>query len=256
MKLDQATALITGGASGIGLAVAEALLLGNARVLLTDRNNNLGYQECRRLKKNHGTRVEFMLQDVRDVNSFSKAFHFATEQFGKEVNVFFNNAGIGEDGKILRDPNVLSWREVVDIDLNAVIRGVQVAVNRMPPGSVIVNTASAAGLWPMSASPVYSAAKHGVIGFTLSLEHLHAKKGIRVNAICPAFTDTPLVQSELEHNGKLKEAVESFGGLIDVSVVASGVLDIILDESRFGELMRITKKKGARYIVKNPTSRL
>jgi NAD(P)-dependent dehydrogenase (short-subunit alcohol dehydrogenase family) len=136
---------------------------------------------------------------------------------------------------------------VLDIDLRAVILGAQLAVQqlrRQGGGGVIVNTASMAGLDPVGASPVYSAAKAGVVQFTRTLKHL-AAEGIRVSAICPSFTDTPMVQAG---GPAAIEAVKKLvGGILQPEQIAEGVLELIRDDSRAGAVMRVTVRRGIDY---------
>jgi NAD(P)-dependent dehydrogenase (short-subunit alcohol dehydrogenase family) len=140
------------------------------------------------------------------------------------------------------------WAKVVEIDLTAVIDATRIAVRGLKragrPG-VIINTASMGGLLPMPGSPVYAAAKAGVINFSRSLGYLAAESNIRVNAICPSFTDTPLVR----RNGD--EAVEEMGkmvgGILMPEDIAAGVIELIEDDSRFGSVMRVTVRGGRDY---------
>src|SRR3990170_2302736 len=157
-------AFVTGGGSGIGFATASLLAANGARVVLADID--------------------------------ARALEFAAAEFGR-IDIVHNNAGITERGEDLFAPDAERWESVLDIDLRAVILGTQLAVQqlrRQGGGGVIVNTASMAGLDPIGAAPVYSAAKAGVVQFTRTLTHL-ASEGIRVNAICPSFTDTPMVRA-------------------------------------------------------------
>jgi NAD(P)-dependent dehydrogenase (short-subunit alcohol dehydrogenase family) len=115
------------------------------------------------------------------------AFDMHQQTFG-HLDICVNNAGIGDVKSFLDDRSVDgkgSWRKTVDINLTAVIDGTRIAVQAMEGrGGVIVNVASAAGLYPSSSQPIYSASKAGVVMFTRSLSKLKAK-GIRVNALCP-----------------------------------------------------------------------
>lgn len=137
----------------------------------------------------------------------------------------FNNAGIGE--KTLWNEAIhinglpLDWNNTIRIDLDGVINGTRIAVREMMKLSadkaeedssskkpktigVIINTASVGGLHPMPYSPVYCAAKHGVVGFTRSCKILR-DVGIRVNAICPSFADTALVQRGMESSEEYRQ---------------------------------------------------
>lgn len=120
---------------------------------------------------------------------------FAVQRFSR-VDIVDNNAGISEIGRGFLAPGSRLWEKTLVIDLEAVIRGTQLAVQqlRKQGGGMIINTASMGGLMPMAMSPVYAASKASVIHFTRSLAYL-ADEGIRVNVICPTFTDTALARA-------------------------------------------------------------
>eukprot|EP00128_Syssomonas_multiformis_P006022 Colp12_sorted_trinity150504_noHs@2062 len=111
-------------------------------------------------------------------------------------------------------------------------------------GGVIINVASMGGLFPMPFAAVYSASKHGVVGFSRSLGHL-STNGIRVNCICPAFTATPLVMDNLEKSNGFKAATDALG-IMKVEDVVDGILKLIEDEGAAGAVLTVTRK-GAHY---------
>jgi NAD(P)-dependent dehydrogenase (short-subunit alcohol dehydrogenase family) len=171
---------------------------------------------------------------------------FATQQFGR-VDVVINNAGVDDAGQDFFAPGADRWERTLAIDLAAVIRGTQLAVQhlRRQGGGVIINVASMGGLIPMATGPVYAASKAGVIHFTRSLAYL-ADEGIRVNVICPTFTDTALIR---RHGDVIVEQMKrEVGGLLTPEQVAEGVLELVRDESRAGAVMRVTVRKGIDYI--------
>src|SRR5690606_256050 len=128
-----------------------------------------------------------------------------------------------------------------------VIDGTRLAVNALKAGrgGVIINTASMGGLLPMPTAPVYAASKAGVVNFTRSLAYLAEEANIRVNAVCPTFTDTPLVWRSGEE--RVKEAMEQVGGILQPQDVAAGVIELIEDDSRAGAIMRVTVRGGRDY---------
>jgi len=163
--------------------------------------------------------------DVADTASLEAAFKSHVTKFGS-LHACFNNAGVGERA---------DWRSVVDINLNAVIHGTRLATRAMldtgsaqAPGkpastspASIVNVASAGGFFPMPMAPVYSATKAAVVLYSKSLAHL-AQKGVRVNALCPQFTDTALVSQQMAGVGEAgakKILAETGGGLLTVEQV-------------------------------------
>jgi NAD(P)-dependent dehydrogenase (short-subunit alcohol dehydrogenase family) len=170
---------------------------------------------------------------------------FAVSHFGR-VDIVHNNAGVSGIGDFFAAA-ADEWEKVLAINLTAVIRGTQLAVQhlrRQGGGGVIINTASMGGLVPMPTGSVYAASKAGVIHFSRSLAFL-ANEGIRVNVICPTFTDTPLIRVHGEE--VLNEMKREVGGLASPELVAEGVLELIRDDSRAGAVMRVTVRKGIDY---------
>ena len=239
-------AIITGGASGIGLAAAKLLAADGARLVIADIESDAGAAALREIEANGG-QARFVRTDVTRRGDLERMLDYAVQQFGR-VDIVDNNAGISEIGLDFFTPGSDAWEKTLAIDLEAVIRGTQLAVQqlrRQGGGGVIINTASMGGLIPMAISPVYAASKAGVIHFTRSLAYL-AGEGIRVNVICPTYTDTALVR---QHGDVIVEQMKrEVGGLLTPEQVAEGVLELIRDDSRAGAVMRVTVRKGIDYI--------
>jgi 15-hydroxyprostaglandin dehydrogenase (NAD) len=238
--------VITGGASGIGLAAAKLLASNGARLLIADLLSDAGAAAVRDIEASGGE-ARFVQIDVTRRGDLERMLDHAVEQFGR-IDVVDNNAGISEMGLDFFAHGSVDWEKTLAIDLEAVIRGTQLAVQqlrRQGGGGVVINTASMGGLIPMAISPVYAASKAGVIHFTRSLVYL-ADEGIRVNVICPTFTDTALVR---QHGDVIVEQMKrEVGGLLTPEQVAEGVLELIRDDSRAGAVMRVTVRKGIDYI--------
>jgi len=239
-------AIITGGASGIGLAAAKLLAAGGARLVIADIESDAGAAAVREIEANGG-QARFVRTDVTRRGDLERMLDYAVQQFGR-VDIVDNNAGISEIGLDFFTPGSDAWEKTLAIDLEAVIRGTQLAVQqlrRQGGGGVVINTASMGGLIPMAISPVYAASKAGVIHFTRSLAYL-AGEGIRVNVVCPTYTDTALVR---QHGDVIVEQMkQEVGGLLTPEQVAEGVLELIRDDSRAGAVMRVTVRKGIDYI--------
>lgn len=239
-------AIITGGASGIGLSAAKLLAASGAYLVIADIQSDAGTAAVREIEASGG-QARFVRTDVTRREDLERMLDYAAEQFGR-VDIVDNNAGISEIGLDFFAPGSDAWEKTLAIDLEAVIRGTQLAVQqlrRQGGGGVIINTASMGGLIPMAISPVYAASKAGVIHFTRSLAYL-ADEGIRVNVICPTFTDTALVR---QHGDVIVEQMkQEVGGLLTPEQVAEGVLELIRDDSRAGAVMRVTVRKGIDYI--------
>lgn len=245
MEPKDKVAIITGGASGIGLATAKLLAAHGARVVIADIQSDAGEAAAREIAASGGE-ARFIQTDVTQADQVQRMLDFASSEFG-HVDIVHNNAGISDRAEEFFAPGAKRWEVVLELDLKAVILGTQLAVQRFRHqggGGVIINTASMAGLDPAGASPVYSASKAGVVQFTRTLAHL-AAEGIRVNVICPSFTDTPMVRAGGQQAIEL--AKRYVGGILRPEQVAEGVLELIRDDSRAGAVMRVTVRKGIDY---------
>jgi NAD(P)-dependent dehydrogenase (short-subunit alcohol dehydrogenase family) len=244
MEIEGKVAVITGGASGIGRATCLALAKAGAQVNAADVNEP-GGAETVDLVGAAGGMALFRRCDVTRTEDLANAFASAVEHWGR-LDIVYNNAGIGERAPLFED-DTNEWERVVDINLAAVINGTRIAVREMKRlgGGVIINTASMGGLLPMPGSPVYAATKAGVINFTRSLAYLAPEANIRVNAICPTFTETPLIANM--EAARRAEVVASVGGVLQAEDIAAGVVELIEDDSRAGAIMRVTVRGGRDY---------
>ncbi|MEO8538919.1 MAG: SDR family NAD(P)-dependent oxidoreductase [bacterium] len=241
MELTDKAAVVSGGGSGIGRAAVLALIERGCRVVVADVDEAGGHSTVQMAAASGGKAV-FRRCDVTKTEDLLAAFAAAGTEFGR-LDIAFNNAGIGGEDLFADDPG--DWAKVVAIDLTAVIDATRIAVREMRragrPG-VIINTASMGGLLPMPNSPVYAAAKAGVVNFSRSLGYLAAEANIRVNAICPSFVDTPLVRRGGEE--RMEEMGKLVGGILMPEDIAAGVVELIEDDSRFGSVMRVTVRGG------------
>ncbi|MEX1253418.1 MAG: SDR family oxidoreductase [Dehalococcoidia bacterium] len=234
--------IITGGASGIGLATAKLLASNGARIVVADMNADAAASAMLEI----GTDTRFVRADVTKRDDVQAMLDFAVAQCGR-IDIVHNNAGINEGGQDFLAPGATAWERTLAVDLGAVMLCTQLEVQhfrKQGGGGVIINTASMGGIEPMPTSPIYAASKAGVIHFSRSLGYL-ANEGIRVNAVCPTFTDTPMVRGGGEP--AIKFAKERVGGILQPEQVAEGVLELIKDDSRAGAVMRVTVRKGIDY---------
>jgi 2-hydroxycyclohexanecarboxyl-CoA dehydrogenase len=207
MRLAERTALVTGGASGIGAATCRRLAAEGARVAVTDRNLDGARAVAADLD---GGAYEL---DVSSENSIRAAVAAATADLGP-IDVLVNNAGYDEWGWFT-DTDPALWDRVLAVNL----RGVIAVTHALLPGMQerrrgrIVNTASEAGRVGSSGSAVYSAAKAGVIGFTKALAIENGRYGITCNAVAPGPIETPLLMGAPERLGHMgKRIVETMIG--------------------------------------------
>ncbi|SMF59589.1 SDR family NAD(P)-dependent oxidoreductase [Pseudobacteriovorax antillogorgiicola] len=210
--------VITGGASGLGLKLGEAMAREGAKVVLADINES-GLQATKRGFKEQNLVAEFMQVDVASHQSIKDLVTAVMERFGR-IDVMMNNAGIGMIGSVCDVP-LETWERMIDVNIKSVIYGIQEVYPIMiKQGSgQIVNTASLAGLIPMPGAVPYGMSKHAVVGLTLGLRAEAAAYGIKVNVLCPAFVKTNILKDSAAYNvgpHALKKVVANAGGAISL----------------------------------------
>jgi NAD(P)-dependent dehydrogenase (short-subunit alcohol dehydrogenase family) len=176
--------VVTGGATGIGFALARALLKHGASVLIAGHDETALKAACDRLADN-GSQVGWQLADVGDAGDVSRLIDVAVERFGR-IDYLFNNAGIGGTLPI-SEATLDQWRQLLDVNLWGVIHGIHyvLPVMRRQGSGHIVNTASASGLVPLPGQTLYNASKYAVVGLSESLRLELATHGIRLTVVCP-----------------------------------------------------------------------
>jgi NAD(P)-dependent dehydrogenase (short-subunit alcohol dehydrogenase family) len=194
VELEGRTAVVTGAASGIGLAVTEAFVAAGVRVLMTDIDEALLASQAKRLADG-GAEVGALAVDVTDPEAVERAADAAVEQFGK-LHIAFNNAGIVVQGNSWELP-LSEWHRVIDVDLWGVIHGIRAFVPRIlasgEPGHV-VNTASMAAVTAIPGIGPYTASKHAVLGLSdgLRAELAAIDAPIGVSVVMPGMIKTTL----------------------------------------------------------------
>ncbi len=200
MNLEGKVAVVTGGASGLGLATVEAFCRGGAKVIILDLNEELGNALVSKL----GDSVMFAAVNVSDEDSVQQALDTAVERFGG-IHICVNCAGIGNAIKTVgkRGPFSLNqFRKVLEVNLVGTFNVLRLAAEKMIQGDpvdkygergVIINTASVAAFEGQIGQAAYSASKAGVAGMTLPIARDLSQFGIRVNTIAPGIFDTPLL---------------------------------------------------------------
>ena len=194
------TAYVTGAASGLGRAAAEALAAAGAKVVVLDRDEEGGARVAAQLAKD-GAEAAFLVCDVSTLEGVQTAFAEAAEQVG-EPDALVSNAGVREIDDFL-GVDLANWQRVIDIDLNGVFYCGQTAARSMAErgGGAIVNIASCAGLAAVPGRPAYSTAKAGVIGMTRAMAHELGPHGIRTNVVCPSVIRTSLTEKYFDDDG-------------------------------------------------------
>ncbi len=188
-----AVTIVTGGASGIGRALAETLARRGASVVLADRQLAVAQEVASGIQESGGTASAAEL-DVTNFAAVDQLVQETTQAQGR-LDYMFNNAGIAIGGEVSLY-NIDDWKAVLDVNLYGVVNGVQAAYPIMIRQGYghIVNTASMAGLLPMPMGVSYATTKHAVVGLSKSLRIEAAQHGIRVSAFCPGVIRTPILQ--------------------------------------------------------------
>lgn len=186
------TAVITGGASGIGRALGEALAARGTRVLLADLDGDIAEDVAEGIRDKGGDASAVQL-DVSQFAPVAEVIHGAAQRWGR-LDYVFNNAGIAVTGEV-DEHTTESWNRIIDVNLRGVVHGVQAAYPIMKEQGFghIVNTASMAGLVAGAMSSGYNTTKHAVVGLTKSLRVEGALYGVRVSVLCPGAIRTPIL---------------------------------------------------------------
>jgi NAD(P)-dependent dehydrogenase (short-subunit alcohol dehydrogenase family) len=201
-------AIITGGASGIGRALGEALAREGAEVVLADLRGERALEVAAEIVK-AGGRARGVALDVCNATAFAALVTATVAESGR-LDYLFNNAGIAISGEA-RDMTLDDWNRVLAVNLHGVVHGVAAAYPVMlaQKSGHIVNTASLAGLTANPGLVAYAASKHAVVGLSTSLRAEAADLGVRVSVVCPGLIDTPIITDSrfvnLDREGVLAE---------------------------------------------------
>ncbi|OWU82881.1 short-chain dehydrogenase [Oceanicola sp. 22II-s10i] len=195
IRFDGKTAIVTGGASGIGAAIAKELATSGATVVLADLD--MARTEAMAAEIGHGTLATTC--DVSAPAQVEAIIDFAVANTGA-LHLLVNNAGIGGAGEPTGAYPLDTWHRVIDVNLNGVFYGLRYGIPaiRAAGGGAIVNVASILGSVGFNTAAAYVAAKHAVVGLTKTAALDHATEGVRINSIGPGFIHTPLVDDRFD----------------------------------------------------------
>ena len=229
--LEDKVIVVTGGGSGIGRAAALLFAAQGARVVVADIDAEGGTATARAIGDAAGEGV-FVAASVADAAQMQAVVDFAVDRFGR-LDGAFNNAGVPQAFTPIVDESDADFERIIGVNVRGVWNGMRAQLRQMTlqgTGGAIVNTASVAGLRGTNKTALYSASKHAVIGLTKSAALEYARKGIRINAVCPGVIETPMLRQivagneKAERNYRAGQPVGRFGAPDEVAAAAAWLL--------------------------------
>ena len=232
-------ALITGGASGIGLATAKALIAAGSKVFIADIQGDLGRKAAQNLDG------EFIKLDVSSEDDWNAAIQTVEEKAGR-LDVLVNNAGIGAGGT-LESTTLEDFNRTLSVNLTGVFLGCKAAVPLMQKsgGGSIINISSIFGIVADELSLAYTASKGGVRSMTkaIALDCAARKTGVRVNSVHPGFVQTPLVENGV--SAMPAEMAEAYGA----RTVGQTPMGRIGEPSEIGDVIAFLASDASRFMT-------
>jgi len=227
-------AFVTGGASGIGESCIQQFAANGAAVAIVDLNETAGRQLADAINR-EGGKALFVRASMTDAASVQAAVDETIKQLGR-MDFAVNCAGISGESNILTDYSLEGWHQNIDVNLNGVFYCLRSQIPAMVKqgGGAIVNLSSILGLVSVPTSPAYVAAKHAVAGITKNAGQTYASKGVRVNAICPGYIDTPMLRnSATDEMMKMGAAMHPIGRLGRAEEIAAMAVFLCSDSASF-----------------------
>lgn len=233
---DGKVALVTGAGSGLGQAAARILASRGARLLVTDVNDDGGAETVSQCKE-AGAEAVYLHTDVTREDEVAAAVACAVDTWGR-LDAAVNNAGTTGPTKPVADYTLEEWNAVVALNLTSVFLCLKHEIPQMVQqgGGAIVNTSSGAGLVGFAGLPAYVATKHGVLGLTKAAALEYVKAGVRVNAVCPGSTRTPMLEGWMGGNPDIERAMEQsapIGRLARPDEIAEAMVWLLSDAASF-----------------------
>lgn len=237
MKLFEKNILVTGGTSGIGRMSAIKLAENGANIVISGRDKEKGADVLEQVKLFNQEAI-FIQCDITDRNNVEQLFKEIFTHFNR-LDCAFNNAGIDGDITAFHDSTEENLNNVLNTNLKGTWYCMKHEINHMlaQKKGAIINMSSTSGLVGNGfGATAYAASKHAIIGLTKSVALEYAKMNIRINAICPGFVETPMVESICAKNPRLRRrliATHPIGRMGTVEEIANAVVYLCSDESSF-----------------------
>jgi NAD(P)-dependent dehydrogenase (short-subunit alcohol dehydrogenase family) len=244
MLLDERVIFLTGGSTGIGLECAKAYAAEGARIALVARNGELAAQAASRLGPDH---LGFAC-DVADDAQVQAAIRRVISHFGR-LDAIHNNAGIADPSKALHDTTDAEWDALFAINLKSVLHTTRHGFDALCSSrGCILNTSSLVGVIGQELHAAYTATKGAMNSLTKSMALDYAKHGIRVNAVCPAGTWTPMLRDWAAHQpnpdgiSRYLDEIHPLGYCPEGDVIADACVFLLSDKARFitGHIMHVS----------------
>lgn len=232
-RFSQRTFVVTGGASGIGAATARRAHAEGARVVIADQDHEAAAALVLQLGPD---RTLHLATDVSQQESVERCIDAALSRFGR-IDVLVNSAGIGDRHHTLELP-IEKWQKVMRVNVDGVFLMSQTLLRNQPEaaGNIsIVNVSSTAGLIGVPQRAAYTVSKHAVVGITRQMALDFARRGVRVNAVCPGLVRTPMTQSyfeDPEHAERMRQS-SPLGREAAPEEIAAAILFLASDDASF-----------------------